>query len=591
MNKSTGMFFVASLSLILLTSTIAIPLQASAEPDTTKVPVVILFNDKVSPGKIDLIKSNGGEITRTYTIINGLAANLPPQAIQALENNPSVITVDPDIEFHALELDANNRIGVTQVQNHLTTPADGTGVKVAILDTGINQAHLEFNNPDRILLCASAIFYEPTCDDGHGHGTHVAGIVGANGDPNVDAIGAAYEVEFLIAKVLDSNGDGQLSGIIAGIDWAVANNADVINMSLGTGPYSDQSVSNCDGWFPTMTEAVDNAVLAGVSVVAAAGNYDPNQNPGVGLPACIGNTIAVAAVNDNDTIASFSSYGGSVEDHGISAPGVGIESPILGNAYSSWSGTSMATPAVVGTIALLLDQNPALSPEDVKTALFTTACTSSTCSETNFYPDTPDIKYGHGRVNAIAAYNSILGITPPESPDADGDNYTVAQNDCNDNNSSINPGEIDIPGNGIDEDCDGLDAVPEIHLGDLSATTSGKKNWTARVTITIHQAFGVEPTPISGVIVLGTWLGYDPSSCETDSAGQCQVSMNTKLIDPLTFTVDSISMSGDYTLGSDYVSPIIIIEKSDGGNNDGGNKDGGSEPNCPQNSKKPACNP
>jgi len=201
MNKSTGMFFVASLSLILLTSTIAIPLQASAEPDTTKVPVVILFNDKVSSDKIDLIKANGGDITRKYTIINGLAANLPPQAIQALENNPSIITIDPDIEFHALELNADETIGATILWGSPTF-LSGNGVKIAILDTGIDRGHQEFS-PARIMECESEMgSKEPTCDDLHGHGTHVAGIAGAAG-VNLAAKGVAYDVSFLIDKVLE----------------------------------------------------------------------------------------------------------------------------------------------------------------------------------------------------------------------------------------------------------------------------------------------------------------------------------------------------------------------------------------------------
>jgi len=639
LNKNLGIFYLASLSILLLASTVAIPFQAFAEkPDITKIPVVILFNDKVSQNNIDLIKSNGGEITRTYKIINGLAANLPQQAIQALENNPSVITVDPDIEFHALELDADNRIGANQVWSHPTSAATGNGVRVAILDTGIDTDNPEFAG--RIILCESEMGpAEPTCEDYHGHGTHAAGIAGATGveppcDPNnptdsTCAKGVAYEVSFLIDKVLNQNGSGSLSGIIAGIDWAVNNNAKVISMSLGTNPYYDQSADHCDLWYQSMTTAVNNAFAAGVTVVAAAGN---DGAAGVGLPACIRNTIAVAAVYDNDNIASFSSIGGAVRHHGISAPGVGIYSSLPGNTYSSWSGTSMATPVVAGTVALLLEEDPELTAYGVKQALFNTACTSTTTPSCSFIDDadTPSITFGYGRVNAIAAVNYVLDYTGPPSPvdndedgftsdvdcndgdnsifpgaqefvngidddcngqiddglDQDSDSYldaTYGGDDCNDNNSSINPGATEIPGNGIDEDCDGADE-PLIHLGDLSATTSGKKNWTARVTITIHQIIGVTHTPISGVTVSGTWLGYAQSSCDTDSAGQCQVSMNTKLNDPLTFTVDSISMSGDYTLGVNHDDDdddndvnSITINKGDGGSND----DGGSGPNCP----------
>ena len=422
MNKNLGIFYVASLSILLLASTVAIPLQAFAEPVTNKVPVVILFNDKVSSDKINLIKANGGEITRNYEIINGLAANLPQQAIQNLENNPSVISVDLDIEFHAIELNADQTIGADQVWSH-STPATGNGVKVAILDTGIDANHQEFSS-GRIIGCESEMGKkEPTCNDLHGHGTHVAGIVGAEGF-NLAAKGVAYDVSYLIDKVLDKRGSGSLSGIIAGIDWAVANDAQVISMSLGTSAYSNQNASDCDSWYTSMTTAVNNAVAANVTVVAAAGN---SGSSGVGLPACIGSTIAIAAVDDNDKIASFSSVGGAVKDHGISAPGVAIYSSLPGDNYASWSGTSMATPVVAGSIALLLEKNPNLTPEDVKNTLFDTACTSPSCS---FISSTSTNNYGHGRINVLSAYNSITSLAPivNEPPTATPDTYSIEMN-------------------------------------------------------------------------------------------------------------------------------------------------------------------
>ena len=377
----------------------------------TKSHVVILFNDKVSQDKLDLIKANGGEITRTYKIINGLAANLPAKAIQNLKNNPSVISIDPDVEFHAIELDADNRIGASQVWTLGTNQATGNGVRVAILDTGIDTDNVEFGS-GRIIGCHSEMgLAEPTCEDLHGHGTHVAGIIGASGVDSA-AKGVAYDVSYLIDKVLAKNGSGSLDGIIAGIDWAIANNAQVISMSLGTSAYSDQSAPNCDTWYPTMTSAVNNAITHGVTVVVAAGNSDIS---GVGLPACISNTIAVAAVNDNDSLASFSSIGGAVKDHGISAPGVNIYSSLPGNTYASWSGTSMATPVVTGSIALLLEDHPSMTPASIKNALFSTACTGSTAPSCPTGA-VPNISYGYGRVDVLRALNSIISSPTPTAP-------------------------------------------------------------------------------------------------------------------------------------------------------------------------------
>ncbi len=561
---------MASLSILLLASTVAIPFQAFAEkPDNTKTPVVILFNDKVSPDKLDLIRSYGGEITRTYTIINGLAANLPPQAIQSLENNPSVISIDFDIEFHALELDANIRIGADQVWTHSTSPATGNGVRVAILDTGIDTDNQEFTG--RIILCESEMgTAEPTCEDLNGHGTHVAGIVGATGVNN-SAKGVAYDVSYLIDKVLDQSGSGYLSGVIDGIQWAVDNNAQVISMSLGTNGYYDQSADHCDSWYPSMTTAVDNAVASGVTVVAAAGNSGAS---GVGLPACISNTIAVAAVDDNDDIAYFSSIGGAVRHHGISAPGVAIYSSLPGNTYASWSGTSMATPVVAGTIALLLEGDVTLSPADVKEALFNTACTSSTSPSCSSIPDTPSTNYGYGRVNAIAAFDSILDYTGPPLPDADGDGYT-SDVDCNDGDDTVYPEAPEIIDDGIDQDCNGLDKK-EIHVHDLDSLISGKKNMNGEVTITVRDS---NDASVEGVTVSYTWSGdvSGSSSCITDIDGQCAASKNTKL-NTMIFTVDTLSMIGDPILGESHDGDSITIERGEGndpGENDPGGNNGG----------------
>ena len=574
MNKSLGIFYVASLSIILLASTVAIPLQSFAEkPEQAKSPVVILFNDKVSQNNLDLIKSNGGEITRTYKIINGLAANLPQQAIENLKNNPSIIAVDPDIEFYALELDADSRIGADQVWAHPDYPATGNGVRVAILDTGIDTDNPEFAG--RIILCESEMGpSEPTCEDNHGHGTHAAGIAGAAGVDN-NAKGVAYDVSFLIDKVLSQSGSGSLSGIIAGIDWAVANDAKVISMSLSTSPYPYQNEDHCDLWFQTMTSAVNNAFADGVTVVAAAGN---SGSSGVGAPACIRSTIAVAAVDDNDNIAGFSSIGGAVKDHGISAPGVNIYSSLPGNNYSSWSGTSMATPVVAGTAALLLQEDPTLSGYAIKQALFNTACTASTSPSCPSITDTPNIIYGYGRVNAIAAYNSILG-TPISPTDDDNDGFT-SDVDCNDGDATVNPEAPETIDDGIDQDCNGSDKK-EIHVHDLDAVISGKKNMNGEVTITVNDS---NRGPVEGVTVPYTWSGdvSGSSSCLTNSDGQCTVSKNTKL-ETMILTVGALSLNEDDVAGSnhdddgDSTGTSIIINRGEGNNPGGGNDPGGDD--------------
>lgn len=380
---------------------------------TPKVPVIILFKDKVTAEDNNEVQSNGGEIKRTYHIINGFAANLPQDKIEAIKNDPRVASVDLNVAVHALDLGADTQIRADQVWAKVDT---GTGIPVAILDTGIDTTHLEFSG--RILKCHSEITLTNICTDENGHGTHTAGIAAAAG-VNLQAKGVAPSASLYIDQVLDSTGSGTIDGVIAGIDWAVTNKAKVMSMSLGTSPLST-SQPNCDTAIPSLTTAINNAVAAGVTVVAAAGN---SGKQGVGAPGCISSTIAVGAVDSTDTIASFSSRGGAMTDHGIAAPGVNIFSSVPTGScplcdpsgYLYLSGTSMATPHVAGTVALMLKANPGLSPATIRSTLFNTACTSIT-SPSCPTGTVPNSVYGHGRVDALRAYNAVAAPTVPGAP-------------------------------------------------------------------------------------------------------------------------------------------------------------------------------
>jgi subtilisin len=403
-NRLAGIFVI----LLILT----IPTISSFEqtPTVNKIHVIILFKEKPTDKHRHEVESVGGDIKRTFKIINAYAADLPQEEIDNLKHNPLVSSIDADLEVKALDTSADTQIRADQVWAAGDT---GTGVPVAILDTGIATAHPEFSG--RIVQCHSEIpNIDPnTCEDQFGHGTHVAGIVGAAGI-NPSAKGVAPSVSFYSDQVLDSTGSGSISGIISGIDWAIAKNARVISMSLGTTPIVTTQ-PNCDTAIPSLTTAINNAVASGITVVAAAGN---SGSQGVGAPGCISSTIAVAAVDSTNTIASFSSRGGPLTDHGIAAPGVNIFSSVPTGScalcnpsgYATLSGTSMATPHVAGTIALLLKANPALSPAQIKNILFSNACTGST-SPSCPTGTVPNPVYGFGRIDALRAYNSVS--TPP----------------------------------------------------------------------------------------------------------------------------------------------------------------------------------
>jgi subtilisin len=316
-----------------------------------KIKVIIGFNGSMKP---DLIRSYGGSIDHEIGIANAIATCLPERAIQALENNPCIDYIEVDQKHHLLEtlpwgvdrIDAEIVWGGSENAKSVTGNA-GLGIDVMIIDTGIDYTH-----PDLDDYYAGGIDYANGDNDpldDNGHGTHCAGIVGAD-DNSVGVIGAAPYANLWAVKALDKRGSGWVSDIAAGIDWAVNNGAEVISMSLG-GSYSDTLKTSCD-----------NAYASGIVVVAAAGNGGTNS---VSYPAAYSSVIAVSATYSNDNLASFSNYGSEIE---LSAPGVNIYStmPIYSveltsgppwsrysNNYDYMSGTSMACPHVSGVAALV----------------------------------------------------------------------------------------------------------------------------------------------------------------------------------------------------------------------------------------------
>jgi subtilisin family serine protease len=217
--------------------------------------------------------------------------------------------------------------------------------------------------------------------DVNGHGTHVAGIIGA-GLNGVGVVGVAPEVTILPVRVLDANGVGPNSDIGKGITWAVDHGAKVINVSIGSDTKS-ASVSTAVGY------AVDH----GVTVVAAAGNGGPTGKPR--YPAALSEVIAVGALDPNGDVASYSTNGDYVD---VVAPGTKIYSTKIPSTWGENTGTSMASPHVAALAALVIDARGSVSPGNMLRRLTSTA--------TDAGPPGFDPAYGWGCINPIAAVNA-----------------------------------------------------------------------------------------------------------------------------------------------------------------------------------------
>ena len=386
--KTLAFATLITLTFILMFGTVA----SNAFADK----VIIEFTQQPGPVEEALVRNAGGIIKYTYHLVPAIAADVPGLAIAQLRANRMVTHVHPDGKVQALDTELDNSWGVKRIGAGVVHGYNkGTGVKVAVVDTGIDYNHsdLDANYAGGYDFVNSDT--EPM--DDNGHGTHVAGTVGAE-DNDVGVVGVAPEVALYALKVLDESGSGYWSDVIAAIEWATDPNGDgdtsdhldVTNNSYG----SDSDPGS------TVKSAFDNAYQIGVLHVAAAGNSGnpPGKGDNVGYPARYDSVIAVAATDKNDKRARWSSTGPDVE---LSAPGVDINSTLLGGGYGEKSGTSMASPHVAGTVALVWVAYPDWTNADVRTQLQDTA---DYLGDSNLY--------GYGLVDADEAA-PLTDTTPP----------------------------------------------------------------------------------------------------------------------------------------------------------------------------------
>ena len=378
MVKSLQYFAVIGLFSILLTSGIAI--NASALPE--HVPNVARFVTSTTDSTVlDVYESKGCSVKYVFDEMSALDC---PPAIGRL------MGLQQDIQVFALDTVANDQVKATDVQ---ATGLSGSGIVVAVLDTGIDSTHTELSSS--IVGGKSFVDYTTSYDDDHGHGTFVSGLITSDGISDSTGLGSAPNAQIWVGKVLGPDG-GYLSDTVAAINHVVGNtDADVISMSLGSVYPNLYKGKNCDRAYPAMTNAVENAITNGVTVVAAAGN---DGSLGVPIPGCISDVITVGAIDSVDSPAWFTSTGRSLD---VAALGVDNHSTVLGGGYGTGSGTSFSTPVVAGVIALMIEDDGTLTPLQIQEALRNTAID---VGASGF-----DSSTGYGKVDALAAINYSPG--------------------------------------------------------------------------------------------------------------------------------------------------------------------------------------
>ncbi len=373
----------------------------ASQPPDAKVSIIMEFDPNVV---MKTRKAPFVAAARPLRRFPFAAADVSLGDLQRLVEDPAVLHVWPDLPVYALLDVSVPLIHAPQVWKEGFT---GKGVRVAVVDTGIDPDHPDFEG--RIGGIHSVVG-----DDGRdrfGHGTHVAGIIAGSGKAsNGKYRGVAPDAILYSVKVLGDNGSGKSSDVLAGLEWAVDQKARVINLSLGTpGP--------CDG-SDAVSYFCDKLVRErGIVVVAAAGNEGPGERT-IGSPGCAREVITIGATDDLDRVADFSSRGPTKDGRtkpDVCFPGVNIIAaradevnlgPVRDGKYMELSGTSMATPHASGVVALLLEAYPDMKPSEVKERLMSTAVDLGLPANTQ----------GAGRGDALAALKGESAPPPPPTP-------------------------------------------------------------------------------------------------------------------------------------------------------------------------------
>ncbi len=414
----TVLIFLQVIALVVLLVTPNVYADEKlVEKESSAKTYIVKFKNQTGKEKFTRNSSNAKNVKKNYKKQTTISVALSDVQAKQLESDNDVEYVELDFEAKTLsvgEFDkttetakkakSNSQIisyGITNIGADQTFKKyDGKKVKVAILDTGVS-------NHEDIAIKGGISFVDYTTSyaDDNGHGTHVAGIIAAK-DNKVGVVGVAPNSEIYAVKVMDKYGNGSYSNIIEALEWAIDNNIDIVNMSLG-GTYNSKALH----------EAILQANNAGIIIVAAAGNQGNGINT-ITYPAKYPEVISVGAVDENYKIASFSSRNSQENGIDIVAPGVEVVSLTNDGEYATMSGTSMATPHVTGAFAALKSKNKDVTSSELINKIYETA---TYLGNKNYY--------GYGVVNIAKATNVINGPVFPVNVDEENSAFNIVQTD------------------------------------------------------------------------------------------------------------------------------------------------------------------
>jgi thermitase len=327
-----------------------------------------------------------------YVRIRIPAALSVTKAVEVLDTHNCTDYAEPNY-FYKICLTPNDQAYTTRQYYHRNMNSEqawavttgSSDVTIAIVDTGVDGTHPEFSG--RMVggydFIRNISLSGSENSDFHGHGTHVAGIAAATGNNNIGIAGMDWQAKVMPVRVLDSSGAGSMTNIVLGIQFAITNEAKVINLSLGGAGYSQ-----------ALKDVIVSAREAGVIVVSAMGN---DYIKSLIYPAGFPEVIAVGSTDPKDRISDFSTRGEWIS---VTAPGSEIYSTFTGGTFRTINGTSMSTAQVTGLASLILSINPAITPSQVRTQLEDTADDSGIAGF--------DPVYGFGRINAANALGAVL---------------------------------------------------------------------------------------------------------------------------------------------------------------------------------------